>query len=268
MKIGHIIPIAVILIVVIIASVSMMTPKLSPADFTYKTDQYPPHYFQVQALDGSVTKEGIAFDLIKAIAKDMGSEVTDNQLKVITWSEAVQDALLFNKTMLVGAFRTPKREALYKWVGPVVTDKTIVFAKKGSGIKITSPDDLNRYKIGAVTDYTAVTQLKDLGVKEGQIVLDSDFSKILTRLMNGDVDLICFGEYPSYYFAKQLKGSSSIIEPVYTVDASDLWFAFNRETPDSFIQSFQASLDKLKTQADSSGVTGYQSILNKYIGEQ
>ena len=269
MKRGVLITVIVMVILIIMASLSFFTPKISPSDFIYKTDQYPPHYFIVQNLDGTVKYQGIAFDIIREIAKEMGSEVNDSQFKVITWSEAVQDTLLFNKTMLVGAYRTPVRESLYKWVGPVVTDRAVVFSKKGSGIgTITNPDDLEKYRIGAVTDYTQVTHLKKLGVPECQIILDSDFSKILSRLQNGDVDLIAYGEYPSYSIAKEMTGSSSVLQLVFVLDSADLWFAFNRETPDSLINSFQKGLDTLKTQTDSSGITRYQVIVNKYIGDQ
>ena len=55
-----------------------------------------------------------------------------------------------NNTVLFSMSRTSNREKLFKWVGPVVSAKIVVLAKKSDNYKINSIEDLNKYRIGTV----------------------------------------------------------------------------------------------------------------------
>jgi polar amino acid transport system substrate-binding protein len=51
----------------------------------------------------------------------------------------------------------------------------------------------------------------------------------------------------------------------YVLDQIDYYYAFNKETPESIVQSFQQALDYIKSNKDKDGVTDYEKILAKYI---
>ena len=49
----------------------------------------------------------------------------------------------------------------------------------------------------------------------------------------------------------------------YVLAQADYYYAFNRETPDSLVQSFQEALDYLKNNTDRDGLSDYGKILYK-----
>lgn len=55
-------------------------------------------------------------------------------------------------TALSAAARTPEREHIFKWVGPILNNKWILFAPKDSKIKITSLDDAKKYVVGGYNE--------------------------------------------------------------------------------------------------------------------
>ena len=57
---------------------------------------------------------------------------------------------------------------------------------------------------------------------------------------------------------KKNKVSQLDYESVYTLQKSDVYYAFNKDTSDELVQKFQLALDTLKKHG------GHQKILNQY----
>ena len=72
----------------------------------------------------------------------MGKKVSSEEIQLVPWTEGYQAALKGNNTVLFTTARTPEREQAFKWVGPIYTDRDVIFAKPDRGININSPDDL------------------------------------------------------------------------------------------------------------------------------
>ena len=51
---------------------------------------------------------------------------------------------------------------------------------------------------------------------------------------------------------------------MYQLEAQDLYYAFNKNTSDSVIKSFQQALDALKQEKDSAGISKYDRILGQH----
>ena len=61
-----------------------------------------------------------------------------------------------NNTVLFTTARSPEREQLFKWAGPIVSGRFVLLAKVDKNINITAPEDLKKYRIGAIKDDNAV----------------------------------------------------------------------------------------------------------------
>jgi polar amino acid transport system substrate-binding protein len=230
------------------------------AGLTYLTEELPPYTYRENG-----TLQGVSVDLLEAITERMGGTVSREQVRVVPWAEGYQAALAGNRTVLFSTARTPERESLFKWAGPIATHGEVLFARYDRELAIQGPDDLNGLRIGVIADDIAARQLLDLGVNRSQLVPESNVSALIAKLESGEIDLWGSPEGPGRYFAEQETGNYYSFTVAYRLEAVNLYYAFSRDVPDSTVQSFQQALDALKQERDAAGVSPYERILGRYI---
>ena len=195
----------------------------------------------------------------------MGEGITEDEMRLMPWTDGYQTTLNQTNTVLFSTARLPEREASFKWVGPIYTGQKVLFARRDREISINHPEDLAGYKIGVITDDAAIPQLLALGVTSDQLVADTDPAVIMTKLELGELDLWCYGEDAGNYFAEEQTGIYGYFTVVYTLQEYKLYYAFNKETPDTVIESFQEALDRVKTREDAGELSQYERIVAQYI---
>ncbi len=233
---------------------------LPPALLTFYTEENPPFNYMENG-----TLKGIAVDLLEAVTEQMGQKVSRDQVHLVPWTEGYQNVLTGPRSVLFTAVRFAEREPLFKWVGPVYPYTDALFAPSDWPVSITGPDDLKGYRIGGVKDDVAVQQILNLGVNESQLVLEADAPTLVRRMENGTIDLWGYQEAAGFYFARQVTGNASSVKVVYRLSTQDGYYVFSRDVPDETIQSFQQALDSIKTDRDSTGMTVYERIVQRYV---
>jgi polar amino acid transport system substrate-binding protein len=210
-------------------------------ELTYYTEQYPPFNY----LDNG-TVRGIAVDLLIETTGHMGSAVSPDDIHLVPWTEGYLKALTGPDVVLFATVRLPEREMKFKWAGPIVTEKKVLFARADRGITIDKPEDLARYRIGIVTDDAAVGELENIGVDAVTLTGDPDPSVVADMLLEGKIDLFAYGKEAGDYYIRQKTGNSTATTVVYELGAADLYYAFSPDTPDTTVAAFQAALDEVK----------------------
>ncbi len=219
------------------------------SDFTIMTEEYPPFNYTE---DGKLT--GLATEVLLEVAKKVGHPV---DIEVLPWARAYGTIQKKEGQILYSMTRTEAREDLFKWVGPVATNKWVMFAKKGSGLSVGSLDDAKKVKaIGTYKDDAAETFLKEQGFANLDSVIDDEQN--VPKLMAGRIQLWIVGELQGIYKAKG-KGVSDQLEKVLDVKDTQLYIAFSKNTPDEVIVKWQAAMDEMK--ADGS----YDTLVKKYM---
>lgn len=222
----------------------------SAGSFTIMTEEFPPFN---HTEDGWLT--GLSADIMTEILKRVGHP--DNT-KVLPWARAY--TLIQNKEdhILYSMTRTEQRENLFKWVGPVASNKWVFFARKGHDISINSLDDAKKVKkIGAYRNDAAELFLKTNGFTNIESVLN-DLANV-KKLVAGRIDLWIVGELQGFHKASLSVGSTQGMEKVFDVKDTQLYIAFSKSTPDAVIAKWQAALDEIKKE----GL--YDKILKKYM---
>jgi len=227
----------------------------------FVTEEYPPYNYVENG-----TIRGIAVDLLLGVFRQMDSTISSDHIRVLPWSRAYGIALTQDNTAIFSTVRLPEREDLFKWAGPLGSDRKVIFADRESTIEITDPGDLNQYRIGVVRDDAAFTQLQALGIETSNIVEMGTVPALISLMEEGTIDLWCYGDLAGGYFTEKETGDRSYFKVVYTLDSEDLYYAFNRNTSDQTVDAFQEALDTLWYEADSTGVTEYQRIIYQYVG--
>lgn len=233
----------------VLAATLFLTVNASGATFKIMTEEYPPFNYSE---DGNIT--GLSSEVTLEIAKRIGHP-TD--VEMLPWARAYGLIQQKDGLILYSMTRTEAREDLFKWVGPVAANKWVLFAKKGSGVSVSSLDDAKKVgKIGTYKDDAAESFLKAEGFSNLDSVLNDEQN--VPKLMAGRINLWIVGELQGIHKAKK-KNVSDQLEKIFDVKDTQLYIAFSKNTPDSDIAVWQKALDEMK--ADGT----YDAILKKYM---
>jgi polar amino acid transport system substrate-binding protein len=203
----------------------------------FYTEDYPPqNYLQ----DGVLV--GPAVEIIRQL---LYRSTTGSRITVVSWSRGYRDTMENPNTALFSTARTPERENLFQWVGPITHTKVVFLARKGSGITITSLADAKKVKsIGAYRDDTNEQFLTSNGFTN----LDTDVSPefVPKKLAAGRLDLWITPIDTSSYLLRKAGLDPNDFEVLFTVREFDGYLAVSLKTAPALVQHWQETLDQMR----------------------
>jgi polar amino acid transport system substrate-binding protein len=182
---------------------------------------------------------GISTEIITEMGQRAGVPL---KIQMLPWARAYLTALNTPATCVYSTVRLPERAELFKWIGPISTNKWALFARTDANRTITSLADARAYRIGGVFYDGKYLYLKSLGFTNFDLVNDDDFNA--SKLIAGRIDLWLTGFYKGKQLASRNGGKS--IKPVFIVREVDYYLACNLQTPDIVITALDESLQALQ----------------------
>lgn len=200
------------------------------------TEDLPPYQYKTTQL------KGITVSIVRAILKKIGHPDT---IELTSWNRAYNTVRSEENVAIFPASRTPQREKLFKWVGPIFRASNRFISHTGSDIKLQGSDDAKKIKsIGVVSNSSRHLLLKDQGFDN--LIIHYDNSQNYRALLNRRIDLIVANPVVAEFQVKALGADSSLLQDTgIELYHSDVYIIFNPKTPDSTIQKWQAALDDL-----------------------
>ena len=236
-------------------------PENSPMEtLSFYTEQLPPYNYRENG-----TLKGCSLDLLEAVTAKMGTQIRREEVHLVPWEEGYRAALSGNNTVLFTMARTPARENLFKWAGPISSEQYVLFAGRDTTIRIENHEDLRGLRIGVIAGDAAVQQLLDAGVDEKHLITGHTVSDLITKLTANEIDLWCYPEYSGRFCAGQVTGNYFTFRVAGRLDTVDTYYAFSRDIPDSTVRSFQNALDDLRQEKNEKNISIYEDILGRYI---
>lgn len=229
-------------------------------DIIFLTEEFPPFNYEE---DGEL--KGIGVELLYAAYEEKGFTLPDDAIRIGLFTDGYQATITTPGYALFSVARTPEREDKFLWAGPIATYNIVLFSRRGSDITITGDSDLNLYRIGAVLDDVSVLELKRAGVSESRIITDPDPLNLIHMLDRGEIDLFASGDSAGEYLAERATGTYGYFNQAYRLTDVDLYFAFNRDTPEQDLRWLQSGLDALKEAPAQGGLSRYDQVLNRYL---
>ena len=206
------------------------------------TEDYPPFNMRVsgQSTGGSSDPlSGISVEIVKEMFKRAGM---DFSLEIYPWKRAYNMALNQADYGVFSTTRTEEREKLFQWVGPLVENDWVLFAKKGGGIKVGSLDEARKYKVGGYSgDAVSLFLENDHGFKLDLVTSDFLNAK---KLDVGRIDLWATGKLIAPYLAKQEKTTG--VEELFTFKKTQMYLALNKAIPESTIIKLNKMLEEMR----------------------
>ncbi|MBN1971295.1 MAG: ABC transporter substrate-binding protein [Candidatus Delongbacteria bacterium] len=242
------------IMILIIIVISVLKLQLFSNELKIMTEEFPPYNFtKNDSLMGSSS------EIMHSILKQLYNESLFESIQVLPWSRAYKLLEVDPNSILFSVTRTAKRENLFKWVGPISKSRNVLLALKDSKINIATPEDLFKYKIGAMTDDAAGQLLTDkFFVPHSSIDFNPKLQTNLLKLKHGRIDLFAYDENVTRWAITKNNMDPNDYETVFVLEEGFHYIAFNPSFPDSIINLFQSTLDTLKSNGQ------YNKIMIKY----
>lgn len=218
----------------IVAATLLSLPLLSSAHAEtvhFTTEDYPPFNYR----DGK-TPVGATVEQVQMLMADLGVGYT---IDVMPWARAYNQALTEPMTCVFATAHNDERSKLFKWVQPLLIDRSILIKHGGSKVVAATIDESRKYLVGTWReDYTETILRRK---KFPRIDVGSDFKATLKKLMSDRIDLMPISES---YFDK-LKKEGHAVEKVMVLSQQFMGIACQKDFPGDLQNRMQAALDRL-----------------------
>ncbi|KPY36285.1 MULTISPECIES: substrate-binding periplasmic protein [Pseudomonas syringae group] len=205
------------------------------------TENYPPYNMAADgknfAQDSNIN--GIAVDVVREMFKRAG--VGYNLTLRFPWERVYKLALEKHGYGVFSTVRTPERENLFKWVGPIGPVDWVLLAPANSTVALSSLEQARGYRIGAYKGDAVAEHLALKGLDPVVMLRDQDNAR---KLVSGQIDLWATADPVGLYLAKQ-EGITDL-KTVLRFHTAELYLALNKDTPQDVVDRLQAALDKMR----------------------
>ncbi|GFM78501.1 amino acid ABC transporter substrate-binding protein [Pseudomonas cichorii] len=207
------------------------------------TENYPPYNMAVDGKNFAQENnlDGIAVEIVREMFKRAG--ISYNLTLRFPWERIYKLALEKRGYGVFSTVRTPEREKLFKWVGPIGPVDWVMLAREDSTITLTDLEQAKAYQVGA---YKGDAVAQSLILKSFTPVLmlrDQDNAR---KLATGQIDLWATADPVGRYLAKQ-EGITGL-KTVLRFHTAELFLALNKETPDDVVSRLQKQLDDMRAE--------------------
>ncbi len=232
----------------------LLAAPASARNYLVLTENLPPVHYEE---DGRVV--GIATEVVEEIFRRAGLQP---DIRVYPWKRAYQIALRTRDSFIFTINRTPEREKLFKWIGPILQKRTCLFKLRSRrDIRVRTLADVKKYTTAVILGYALTDRLLAEGFAEHRELIVTHNKKSQIRVfLSGHADLITGNEYTLAWALRDEGYSMDAVEPVLVMTEKGYYLAANPSVDDQTVQQLQKAADAVWR----NGVI--PEIINKYMG--
>lgn len=205
---------------------------------TFYTESYPPsNYMKNDKL------VGISVDSLKLMWADQGLD--EQNISLVSWTRGYRNVLKSANTALFTVSKTPARENLFKWVGPLFKSVHVLIAKKSSNLNFENLGDVLSHSVATIQGDISEISLLQVGFPDFNMAKVKSLERAFMILQSGRVDMMMVSVHGFQHLSKLLNIDSSKYEQVWQVNQTGNYIAFNVETSDKVIQRYQQAFENV-----------------------
>ena len=208
----------------------------------FLTENYPPYNY----LGADGEPEGLVTRIVDRILELVGVDKRVTSDAFYPWPRAYKVALNEPNTVLFAMTRTPEREALFKWVGPIVRSSIVLTAKKERRFRNISPDRLEGFRVCVIAEDVGEQLLRQQGVPLSSLHHVNSPESCARMLQLGRVDFWAYGSLPTQHYLDRLLPVEADYEEVYVIGEDSQYIAVSKSVSDEVVGRFQEALNYLE----------------------
>ncbi len=234
----------------------LMPTDYIPGTIQLFTEVAPPYNYGT-GHDTTRRVVGSSVDVVNAIQARNGYV---NKINLTTWTDAYTPPQYLPNSAVFTTARTPQRESMFQWVGPICNFRAVFYTLAKSGIKIET--------------LAQAKALKSVATPKGwythDFLIQNNFANIVAtsvtsqeafnQLIDGKVEALLMTEEDIKWLADVRGVLISDLTQHFEALNMDAYIAFSLNTPAKTIQQWQTNLNAMK--ADGA----FESIRKKWFG--
>lgn len=203
-------------------------------------NQYPPFSMSINdtnfARGGDI--DGINVDIIRELMRR--AKINYSLTMRFPYKRLLENTKKRPSTGVFTVNRTPERELLYRWVGPINSHNWVLINAGATPKTIPNINQLSGQKVVIQKGESLAKSL----IEQGAIIEEVTSARIaIQRLESGDAQYWASAELPAIYFADQEGVEVSV---GYRLGEDPLYLALNSSTPDSIVNKLQQTIDQMR----------------------
>lgn len=210
-------------------------PARGPVTLYLTTEAAPPSSMHDWA--GQVV--GISTDKVRAALDRAGVAYT---IELLPWKRAYAAATGRPDACVYSTTRTPERELLFKWVGPIDSAEWVLMARADRRFSLRTLEDARPYRIGTYNGDARDDYLRSRGFRVDAAPNDLTNPR---KLLLGRIDLWAAALRTGSPVLQQNNWDGKIV-PVLVFNRLDVFLACNRAVPDELITRLNGAFAALE----------------------
>jgi polar amino acid transport system substrate-binding protein len=220
------------------------------------TASYAP-YTIVDAGSGEI--RGVTADKVAELMRRSGEPIT---LKVRPWARSLQQVQFDVNSCAFPMVRTPQREPLFKWVGPLAVNEYAVFSRVRSGATAPNLAALKLSVIGTKRRDAATEYLTAMGYRVDSVATDIDNPR---KLMLGRFDYWATAKLVGLDILRK-QGLDRDITPLFVFMHADLYLACHRSVRDDKIAYWMQTLKRMDNDGSTLAIEKKYPVYRRSAG--
>lgn len=240
----------------IFTSFYILATHVTAGDLQVLTATWAPYNMEE---NGKLT--GIGTEIVQATLEKAGIKA---DVKLYPWARTYKLAVKSPDTMVYTIIKLPEREALFKWVGPIVPIKSVLHKlKQRSDIKLNSLEDARKYITSTTRNAAGHQFLLEKGfLNQKHIFAHNTNEESVRVLFRGMADLESSVDLNFMYVTKKQGYSYNDVEQAWLLFENEGYIAFSLSTSDAIVNRVQTAFEQIKKAGIVDAV--YEKYLKKY----
>jgi polar amino acid transport system substrate-binding protein len=233
----------------------LMPSDYIPGTMQLYTEVSPPNNYGT-GKDTSRKVEGSAVDFVNEIQKRNGYI---NKINLSLWNDAYTIAQYLPNSAVFTTARTPERENMFQWVGPISTSRSHFYTLTSSGLTIGTLEQAKAIQSIATPNGWFTHDFLKKNNFQNIVATAITSQEAFNQLITGEVKALLLTDIGVNWLANQ-NGvpMSSITQQMEALNING-YIAFSLSTPASTVQQWQNHINNMK--ADGT----YETIWNKWF---
>jgi len=215
------------------------------------TENYPPLSYME---DGVIT--GYGAEVVTAIQKQLGTEFP---VELHMWEKAYELALTEPNVLLFTMEKTPEREKLFQFVGPLGANISSFYIPYGSKMEIKDLEAARKLNaIATTTNWFTEQELTRLGFTNLKSVADP--IETIKMLLEGKVDASVYTDLTLPKLAKEAGVAPKELKPALELMRSEYYLAFSAKTEPEIVKAWTEAFNKLQESGELKAIKAHWDI--------
>lgn len=232
--------------------------EMVPSIIQLATEIDPPFNYLSEVIGAQTFPVGSAVDMVNEMQVQSSYK---NPISITSWVSAYELIQFMPNYALFTMARTPERENLFQWVGPISTTTACFYTRTASGIEIKTLDDAK----------ALATIATPKGWFSHDFLIENGFQNIVTtaytseeafnQLMSGEADALLLYEIGAKWLCDKTGTPQADLSKQLQVAQYNDYIAFSLSTSPTIVAQWQSNLDAMK--ADGR----FETIWKKWFGD-